>query len=54
MTAEPDYAQIQSLTFGTATEEDKKKTRAGWNTIDILTSGIVLVFIMGAYLYFRG
>jgi SSS family solute:Na+ symporter len=54
MTAEPDYAQIQSLTFGTATAEDKKKTRASWNSTDILTSGIVLLFIIGAYLYFRG
>jgi SSS family solute:Na+ symporter len=53
-TSEPDYQQIQSLTFGTATEEDKKNTRAGWTSTDILTSGVVLVCILGAYLYFRG
>jgi SSS family solute:Na+ symporter len=53
-TPEPDYKQIQSLTFGTATYEDKKKTRASWNSTDILTSGVVLMCILGAYLYFRG
>jgi SSS family solute:Na+ symporter len=54
MTAEPDYARIQSLTFGTATTEDKKKTRASWGTRDLLSSGLVLLCILGAYLYFRG
>jgi SSS family solute:Na+ symporter len=53
-TSEPDYLRIQSLTFGTATPEDKKKTRLSWNSTDILTSGVVLVCILGAYLYFRG
>jgi SSS family solute:Na+ symporter len=53
-TPEPDYTKIQSLTFGTATFEDKKKTRESWSSTDILTSGVVLLFILGAYLYFRG
>lgn len=53
-TPAPNYASIQSLTFGTATAEDKKKTRESWNTTDIVTSGIVLICILGAYLYFRG
>jgi SSS family solute:Na+ symporter len=54
LTAEPDYASIRSLTFGTATPEDKKKTRLSWDGRDVLTSGLVLVCILGAYLYFRG
>jgi len=54
MTAEPDYGKIQSLTFGTATEEDKHKTRASWDGRDVLGSCLVLACIMGAYLYFRG
>jgi solute:Na+ symporter, SSS family len=53
-TPAPDYASIQSLTFGTSTLEDKKKTRASWSSTDIMTSGVVLLFILGAYLYFRG
>ncbi|HTS64468.1 MAG TPA: sodium:solute symporter [Candidatus Acidoferrales bacterium] len=54
MTAEPDYGRIQSLTFGTATEEDKLKTRASWGGRDLLASALVLCCILGAYLYFRG
>jgi SSS family solute:Na+ symporter len=53
-TAEPDYEQIQSLTFGTATPEDKKKTRASWGSTEVFASCLVLACIMGAYLYFRG
>ena len=54
MTPVPDEAQIRSLTFSTATAEDKKKTRAGWGTIDVVASCVVMAFILGAYLYFRG
>ena len=53
-TAEPDYARIQSLTFGTNTEEDRQTTRASWHWNDVLASGFVLCCILGAYLYFRG
>jgi SSS family solute:Na+ symporter len=54
MTPAPDEAHIQSLTFATATPEDRKRTRESWHGIDIATSGLVLAFIIGAYLYFRG
>src|SRR5579864_5454732 len=54
MTAQPDYTTIQSLTFGTATQEDIRRTRAGWSWKEVVTSGVVLVCILGAYLYFRG
>ena len=54
MTAEPDYTRIQSLTFGTATDEDKRKTRMSWDQRALVFSGVVLVCILGAYLYFRG
>jgi SSS family solute:Na+ symporter len=54
MTAEPDYATIQNLTFGTKTEEDKRTTRASWSRKEVMASGVVLVCILGAYLYFRG
>jgi SSS family solute:Na+ symporter len=53
-TAEPDYNQIKGLTFATATTEDRAKTRASWSARDVVFSGVVLVFIIGAYLYFRG
>jgi SSS family solute:Na+ symporter len=54
MTAEPDAAQIKGLTFGTATAEDKAKTRESWGALEVVCSAVVMVFIIGAYLYFRG
>jgi len=52
--AVPDEKQIRSLTFSTATAEDKKRTRASWGTIEVVASGVVLLCILGGYLYFRG
>jgi SSS family solute:Na+ symporter len=54
LTAPQDLTTIQSLTFGTATENDLRRTRASWNWREVAASGVVLVFILGAYLYFRG
>jgi SSS family solute:Na+ symporter len=54
LTREPDYGKIKSLTFGTATEEDRRRTRASWDWHELLGSAIVLAFILAAYLYFRG
>jgi len=53
-TREPEYERIKSLTFGTATADDKAKTYASWDWHDIAASGLILVCILGAYLYFRG
>lgn len=53
-TKEPDYAAMKGLTFGTATEADKQKTFDSWSKIDVVTSCVVMVFIVGAYLYFTG
>jgi SSS family solute:Na+ symporter len=50
----PDYAGIRSLTFGTETEEDRARTRAGWDSRDVAASALILLCILGAYLYFRG
>ena len=54
LTQAPDYARIQSLTFGTATAEDRRQTRASWDWRELLASAVVLICILGAYLYFRG
>jgi SSS family solute:Na+ symporter len=54
LTAAPDEAQIQSLTFATVTEADRARTRASWGKREVLASGVVLVCILGAYIYFRG
>ncbi len=50
----PDYDRIKGLTFSTASEEDRKRTRDSWHWTDVASSLVVLVFILGAYLYFRG
>ena len=54
LTSRPNEAQIQGLTFATATAEDKVRTRASWDAKEVLASAVVMLFIIGAYLYFRG
>jgi len=53
-TAEPSEEQIRGLTFATTTPEQKAATRASWERWDVIASGIVIVLIIAAYLYFRG
>jgi len=53
-TEPPDYGAIRSLTYETASDEDRRRTRAGWDRRDVAASAVVLVAILGAYLYFRG
>jgi SSS family solute:Na+ symporter len=54
LTQPPDYQKISGLTYGTRTAHDKQVTRASWNRVDIITSGIVLALIVAAYIYFSG
>jgi SSS family solute:Na+ symporter len=54
MTAAPDYTKIKSLAFGTTTAEDRANTHASWDWREAAASGLVLICILGAYLYFRG
>ncbi|HTY63050.1 MAG TPA: sodium:solute symporter [Acidobacteriota bacterium] len=54
LTRKPEYENIKSLTFGTATDEDRRLTRLSWDWHDVLGTAFVLVCIIGAYLYFRG
>jgi SSS family solute:Na+ symporter len=54
MTAEPEYARIGGLTYGTRTAEDKRISRESWKPIDVILSVLVVVMILAAYLYFVG
>jgi SSS family solute:Na+ symporter len=54
LTPEPDYQKIKGLTFATATDGDRAKTRASWGTKEVLASLVIMAFIIGAYVYFRG
>ena len=40
-TAPPDMQKIQSLTFATSTDADRRKTRAGWGWKEVAASGVV-------------
>jgi SSS family solute:Na+ symporter len=53
-TPAPDDAHIKGLTFATASAEDKARTAASWAAKDVIFSCVVMVFIVGAYLYFTG
>ena len=54
MTEEPDAKQIQGLTFATATDDDRARTRASWGAAEVVASLVVMAFIIGAYIYFTG
>ncbi|NKB89229.1 MAG: sodium/solute symporter [Acidobacteria bacterium] len=53
-TEEPDAAQIEGLTYGTVTTEQRAATRVSWSRADVLASAAVLAGILAAYLYFSG
>ena len=53
-TSAPDYGAIKNLTFETTTAEDKGRSRASWDWREVSASVLVLLCILGAYLYFRG
>jgi len=54
LTEAPDYKKISGLTFATTSDEHKKESRASWSFGDVASSGLVLVLILAAYLYFAG
>jgi solute:Na+ symporter, SSS family len=53
-TSEPEYGRLKGLTFATSTDEHRREVRASWDWRDIASSAIVLLCILGAYLYFTG
>jgi SSS family solute:Na+ symporter len=52
LTEKPSAEQINGLTFATTVAEDKAKSRASWNTRDVVLSLIVVVIVACAFLYF--
>jgi len=51
-TRKADPAAIRGLYVGSATAEEKALTRASWNNWDLLFSGLIIVVIIGFYIYF--
>jgi len=54
LTEAPAYEKIDGLTYATVTERQRAESRSSWNRWDVINSGIVLLLIVLAYLYFRG
>ena len=54
MTATPDYVRMKSLTFATASDEDRARTRSSWAAKDVVFSAFIMGCIIAAYVYFSG
>jgi SSS family solute:Na+ symporter len=46
--------QLAGLTYGTVTAEQRRESHRSWNQWDVINSGVVLLLIAAAYLYFNG
>jgi SSS family solute:Na+ symporter len=53
-TAAPATERLTGLTFATITHEHRQESRSSWTRWDVIASGMVLVLILAAYLYFSG
>ena len=53
-TSPPPEEQIQGLTFGSLTAEDRSESRSSWGRGDVAASALVIALIVLAYVYFSG
>jgi SSS family solute:Na+ symporter len=53
-TAPPSYERIRGLTFATMTAEHRAENRASYTKSDVIWSGVVVLLILIAYVYFTG
>lgn len=53
-TSPPPEAQIVDLTYATISEEHRRESRRSWNRWDVLSSALVMLLIVAAYVYFSG
>jgi SSS family solute:Na+ symporter len=54
LTAAPAADKLTGLTFATVTADHRAESRSSWTRQEVLLSGMVLLLILAAYLYFRG
>lgn len=54
LTPPPSERQLVGLTYATVTTEQRRVSRGSWNHWDVLSSGVVLLLIAAAYIYFSG
>jgi SSS family solute:Na+ symporter len=53
-TEAPAEGTLTGLTFATVTDEHRAESRSSWSRWEVLGSGVVLLLILMAYLYFNG
>jgi solute:Na+ symporter, SSS family len=53
-TPAPNERQIAGLTYATVTADQRRESRRSWNQWDVINSGVVLLLIAAAYVYFNG
>ena len=53
-TQAPSLEQIQGLTYGTVTDEQRLRSRTSWSWPEVIASAVVLAGIAAAYFYFTG
>jgi len=54
LTPAPSAAQLEGLTFGTLTAEQKASAKDSYSTLDIVASVVLVIFIIGILAYFTG
>jgi SSS family solute:Na+ symporter len=54
LTKAPDKEQIVNLTFGTITEEEKKRNKSSYNWVDVTVSIIIILIVIGIMIFFNG
>jgi len=54
MTKEPDEEKVLNLTFGTITDEEKKKNKSSYNWVDIVVSIFIVLIVIGIMIFFNG
>ncbi len=52
LTRPPDEEQIRGLTYATTVAEDRHRSRASWNRMDVVLSLLVVAVILGILMYF--
>ncbi len=50
----PPSESLVGLTFATITPEQRRESRASWSQMEVVASCLIVVAILGAYLYFNG
>ncbi len=53
-TEPPPPERLAGLTYATVTASDRAKSRASWGRQDVISSVVVLLLIIAAYVYFSG